>query len=318
VEVTAGMGATEFADVVVHADERATVRVGTFAHGQGHRTTYAQIAADVLGLPFDAITVIDGDTGLVARGVGTYGSRSMQVGGSAVNHACVDAVEAARAVAADLLEAAVEDIVHDEHGFGVAGVPAQRASWSAIVRAATESGEAERDGIRATVDWERQASTYPFGAHVAVVEVDTETGAIRLVEHIAVDDCGNVLNPMIADGQVHGGIAQGAAQALFEEIVYDEAGNVLTSNLADYCCVSAAELPTFTLSRTVTPTPLNPLGVKGIGESGTIGSTPAVHNAVIDALAHLGVRHVEMPCTPERVWRALNGERDARVVAWRR
>jgi carbon-monoxide dehydrogenase large subunit len=179
--------------------------------------------------------------------------------------------------------------------------------------------EGLRTGLFVEVDWERSNSTFPFGAHVAVVEIDRDTGQVTLVEHTAVDDCGTIINPLLADGQVHGGIAQGAAQALLEEVVYDESGNLLTSNLADYAFVSAAELPSFTLDHTVTPTFINPLGAKGIGESGTIGSTAAVHNAVLDALAPFGVRHIDMPCTAEKVWRAINGEGDdGRIRVWRR
>jgi carbon-monoxide dehydrogenase large subunit len=310
VEVTAGTAPTEFADVEVHDDASVTVRVGTFGHGQGHRTTYAQIAAETLAVPMSSVTVIDGDTALVARGAGTYGSRSIQVGGSAVQVACTRVVERARALAGELFEAAADDVVHGAGGFSVAGVPGRRLEWAQLAAAAVDSAApGERSGLFASLDWERPASTFPFGAHVAVVEVDAETGAVRLLEHVAVDDCGTVINPLLADGQVHGGIAQGAAQALLEEVVYDSDGNLLTSTLIDYAFISAAELPSFTTGRTVTPTPINPLGAKGIGESGTIGATPAVHNAVIDALAHLGVRHIDMPCTPERVWRALNGQR---------
>lgn len=311
VEVTAGAGPTEFADVEMHEDATTTVRVGTFGHGQGHHTTYAQIAADALGVDMTAVRVIDGDTALVARGFGTYGSRSMQVGGSAVHAACGLVVERARYLAAELLEASVDDIVAEGGRFAVHGVPTRGVSWADLARFATTRDErdlGERRGLFANIDWERPASTYPFGAHVAIVEVDTDTGHVTLVEHVAVDDCGTVLNPLLVEGQVHGGIAQGAAQALFEEVVHDAAANVLTSSFAEYAFVTAAELPSFTLGSCVTPTPVNPLGAKGIGESGTIGATPAVHNAVIDALAHLGVRHLDMPCTPERVWRAMRGE----------
>ena len=310
VEVTAGAGPTEFSDVEVHPDETVTVRVGTFAHGQGHRTTYAQIAADALGLPFESVRIIDGDTTLVARGVGTYGSRSMQVGGSSIHEACRLVVEEARRLAADVLEASPHDVVRSDGGFSVAGVPSRTVSWGELAAraAAAPDVSSERVGLYAAIDWERPASTFPFGAHVAVVEVDAETGKVTLVDHVAVDDCGTVLNPLLAEGQVHGGIAQGAAQAFLEEVVHDPDGNVLTSNLADYAFISATELPSFVTDHTVTPTPINPLGAKGIGESGTIGATPAVHNAVVDALAHLGVLHIEMPCTPEKVWRAINGE----------
>jgi len=315
VEVTAGTAPTEFADVEVHVDASVTVRVGTFAHGQGHRTTYAQIAAEALSVPLASVSVIDGDTALVARGAGTYGSRSIQVGGSAVHVACTRVVARARALAGELFEASADDIVHDGGGFAVAGVPGRRLGWAQLAAAAAENeGPGERRGLFATLDWERPASTFPFGVHVAVVEVDVETGAVRLIEHVAVDDCGTVINPLLADGQVHGGIAQGAAQALLEEVVYDSAGNLLTSTLAEYAFISAAEVPSYTTERTVTPTFINPLGAKGIGESGTIGATPAVQNAVVDALAHLGVRHIEMPCTPQRIWRAVNGARHPLVV----
>ena len=321
VEVTAGAGPTEFADVEIDADGKAEIKVGTFAHGQGHKTTYAQIAADALGIPFSDITIIDGDTAKVARGVGTYSSRSVQVGGTAIHVACTQVVEKAKSLAADILEAAAVDIVHDDSGFSVAGVPSQRVTWAQAAAHAQQQTHDEglRTGLFVEIDWERPDSTFPFGAHVAIVEVDRDTGQVTLVDHIAVDDCGTIINPLLADGQVHGGIAQGAAQALLEEVVYDESGNLLTSNLADYAFISAAELPSFTLDHTVTPTHINPLGAKGIGESGTIGSTAAVHNAVLDAVAHLGVRHIDMPCTAEKVWRAINGEGDdGRLKVWRR
>jgi carbon-monoxide dehydrogenase large subunit len=329
VEITAGFGPSEFADVEVAADGSATVRVGTFSHGQGHKTTFAQIASDALNIPFDRITVLNGDTDKVKRGSGTSSSRSVQVGGTAVHVASTQLVERARQLAADLLEAAVSDIVQDDSGFAVAGVPARRIGWAEVVAAADAHSvslerdevapEARRGGLFVELDWERSMPSFPFGAHVAVVEVDRETGEVRLVQHIAIDDCGTIINPLLADGQVHGGVASGAAQALLEAVVYDPDGNVLTSNLADYGFISTAELPSFTVDHTVTPTPINPLGAKGIGESGTIGATPAVQNAVVDALAHLGVRHIDMPCTAERVWRAANGlGDDGRLAVWRR
>lgn len=321
VEITAGMGATEFAHVEVHENGQATVKVGTFSHGQGHRTSFAQIAADALGLPLEAVTVLDGDTTKVKRGTGTYASRSIQVGGTAVHVASTNVATRARELAAELLEAASADIVIHEGRFTVAGVPARSIGWSDVVRMAVEQrdGDGERIGLFSELDWERPNNTFPFGAHVAAVEVDQDTGQVRLIDHFAVDDCGSIINPLLADGQVHGGVAQGAAQALYEQVVYDVDGNVLTSNLADYAFVSAAELPSFTIDHTVTPTYINPLGAKGIGESGTIGATASVHNAVIDALSHLGVRHIDMPCTAERVWRAINGDRDdGRLSVWRR
>ena len=321
VEVTSGPPSSEFADVEVDSEGKVVVKVGTFSHGQGHKTTYTQIASDALGVPFADITVIDGDTAKVARGVGTYASRSVQVGGTAIHVACGQVVEKAKLLAAEILEAAAADIVHDPTGFAVAGVPSQRVTWAQAAKHAQAQvhDDGLRTGLFVELDWERPDATFPFGAHVAVVEVDRDTGQVTLIDHTAVDDCGTIINPLLADGQVHGGIAQGAAQALLEEIVYDEFGNLLTSNLADYAFVSAAELPSFTLDHTVTPTFINPLGAKGIGESGTIGSTAAVHNAVLDAVQHLGVRHIDMPCTAEKVWRAINGEGDdGRLHVWRR
>ncbi|HET9772911.1 MAG TPA: molybdopterin cofactor-binding domain-containing protein, partial [Acidimicrobiia bacterium] len=207
--------------------------------------------------------------------------------------------------AAGLLEANPDDVVlFDDGRFGVAGTPARSLGWEEL--AGGDDGP-----LRSEAKHPQSGQTYPFGAHVAVVEVDTETGAVDLLRVVAVDDCGRVLNPLLAGGQVHGGLAQGIAQALFEEFAYDADGTPLTATLADYLVPSAAELPSFETAHTETPTPLNPLGAKGIGESGTIGSTPAVHNAVVDAVAHLGVRHIDMPCTPERVWRAITAARSA-------
>ncbi len=313
VEASAGAGPSEHADIEVHADGSATVRVGTFGHGQGHHTTMAQIASDVLQVPVDRIRVIDGDTRLVARGEGTYSSRSVQVGGTTVHLCAQQVVARARALAAALLEANPDDIVLDAAGFSVAGVPARAIGWAEVVAAAERerpasgrpASEPAWRALAEQTDWTRPAPTYPFGAHVAVVEVDADTGKVTLVRHVAVDDCGTIINPLLATGQVHGGIAQGAAQALFEAVRYDADGNLLTGTFLDYAIPSAAELPFFETDHTVTPTPINPLGAKGIGESGTTGATPAVNNAVVDALAHLGVRHLEMPCTPERVWHAL-------------
>jgi carbon-monoxide dehydrogenase large subunit len=247
----------------------------------------------------ERIEVVHSDTGLVPSGGGTVGSRSMQMGGAAVEVACVEVIKRAKDLAADLLEVDPVDLEVGEGGLRVRGVPRPGVTWSEL---AERAGDSE---LGAEVNYRQAGFTFPFGAHVAVVEVDGETGEARLVRHIAVDDCGNVLNPLLAQGQQHGGIAQGAAQALFEEVVFDTDGNPRTASLLDYCVPTANELPRFETDRTVTPTPLNPLGVKGIGESGTIGAGAAVHNAVIDALSHLGVRHLDMPMTPEKVWNAI-------------
>ena len=306
VEVTAGpFAGKEFAKVEVEDDGSATIYTGSSPHGQGHATAFAQLASDELGIPIERIRLVWGDTDLVERGDGTMGSRSLQLGGSAVHEASVAIVDRARQLAADALEANPDDIVLDkrEGRFHVAGTPAIARSWSEVALAARDDG----NPLSVITDFQASSATFPFGAHVAVVEVDTETGRVELVRFVAVDDAGRILNPLLADGQRHGGIAQGAAQALLEEVRYDEDGNPVTSNLADYAAISATELPSFELVAMETPTDVNPLGVKGIGESGTVGSTPAVQSAVVDALGHLGVRHLDMPASPERVWRAVEG-----------
>jgi carbon-monoxide dehydrogenase large subunit len=304
VEITNGIPEGEYGAVEIRPNGKAIVRTGTSPHGQGHHTAWSMLVSDQLGIAIEDIEVIHGDTDLVPRGVGTFGSRSLQTGGAAVNQAAIEVVDKARSLAADLLEADVVDIVLDKLGaaFHVAGTPAISHGWGELAQASLD-----RQGtpLLAEVDLASPGATFPFGTHVAVVEVDTDTGTVELVRHIAVDDAGRILNPLLAEGQVHGGIAQGAAQALLEEFSYDADGNPLTGNFADYSIISAAELPSFETAFTETPTPRNSLGAKGIGESGTIGSTPAVHNAVVDAVSHLGVRHIDMATTPERVWRAI-------------
>ena len=299
IEVTAGAGRTEeFGRVEVQQDGTVTATIGTSAQGQGHHTTYAMIVSEVLDVPLDQVRVIQSDTAVVPRGAGTVASRSMQIGGSALQQAGEEVLGHAKDLAARLLEARREDIVAFGDGtIGVAGVPTKALRWAEL---------AQVEELAASVDFNQGDATYPFGAHIAVVEVDIETGRVSLLRHIAVDDCGRLLNPLLVAGQVHGGIAQGVAQALYEGVAYDDDGNPLTTNLVDYAAPSAAELPSYELGELVTPTPRNPLGIKGIGESGTMGSAPAVHNAVIDALEPFGVRHLEMPLTPERVWRALH------------
>jgi carbon-monoxide dehydrogenase large subunit len=312
VEITAGGGGQEYGSVEVHGDGSATIRVGTSAHGQGHATSFAMIVSEHLGIPMERISFVQSDTAAVPRGGGTGGSRSLQVGGSAVLEATNEVLDQARAVVAKELEANPEDVVvHDDGGLGVAGVPSRTMTWSQVV-AATGA-----PSLQSAVDFKVDGPTFPFGAHVSVVEVDTETGQVRPVRHVAVDDCGRILNPLLVTGQQHGGIAQGMAQALWEEVVFDAEGNPQTANLADYGMPSAAEMPSFETFNTETPTYRNPLGAKGIGESGTIGSTPSVHNAVVDAVAHLGVRHIPMPCTPQRVWQALQAaEAGGSVLPW--
>jgi carbon-monoxide dehydrogenase large subunit len=303
VEITAGGSESEFGAVEVHADGTATVFAGTLNHGHGHQTAYAMLVSDQTGIPIDDITLVDGDTDLVRSGGGTGGSRSLQLGGSAVKGATEVLVDNAKQLAARLLEADVADIVVDTTTgrVGVAGVPAQAFTWGELAERAADA----ESTLEGEFDFTQDNATFPFGAHIAVVEVDSETGEVRLRQHIAVDDCGTVLNPLLVEGQQHGGIASGVGQALFEEVRYDEDGNPITSNFADYSFPSAAELPNYDTVSTETPTPLNPLGAKGIGEAATIGSTPAAQNAVIDAVSHLGVRHIDMPCTSEKVWRAI-------------
>lgn len=308
VEITAGGGPEEYASVTVHDDGSATITAGTAAHGQGHATSYAMLVADATGIPIDRITHVDGDTDLVPRGGGTGGSRSLQLAGSAVVGATETLIDRARELAARQLEADPSDIVLDTQtgAFHVAGVPATRVDWAEVAAVANGDGT-DLDAEHVFV---QPGATFPFGAHIAVVEVDTETGHARLVRHVAVDDCGTVLNPVIVEGQQHGGIASAVGQALFEEMRYDADGNPITANFADYALPSAAEMPSFEVHSTETPTPNNPLGAKGIGEAATIGGTPAIQNAVIDAVSHLGVRHIDMPCTAERVWRAINEQAD--------
>jgi carbon-monoxide dehydrogenase large subunit len=300
VETTNPMGSGDYGSVEITPDGGAIIRTGSSSHGQGHHTAWAMLVSDATGIPFEKIDFRFGDTDDIERGGGTGGSRSLQVGGSAVKLATDAVVEKARQRAADLLEAAVEDIVIDtvRGAFHVAGSPAPARTWSELLVGASISLDAE-------VDYVPEGATFPFGTHVCVVEVDTETGAVGVMRHIACDDAGTIINPLIVDGQVHGGIAQGVAQALLEAVWYDPDGNPITSNLADYGFISAAELPSFERVPMETPTPRNPLGAKGIGEAGTIGATPAVHNAVIDAISHLGVTHIDMPCTSINVWNAL-------------
>jgi carbon-monoxide dehydrogenase large subunit len=297
----------EVARVEIHPDGAATVYTGTAPHGQGHDTSWSMIASSELGIPMERIAVVPGDTDLGPVGGGTFGSRSLQQGGAAVQQVALEMGDRGRALAAELLEADVGDVVLDQDAgaFHVRGTPSLARSWAEIATAAEQNGHGRLD---VESNFVAPGPTYPFGAHLAVVEVDVETGKVVLVRHVACDDAGTVLNPLLFEGQVHGGIAQGVAQALIEEFAYDADGNPVTANLADYTFISAAELPNFEVVHQATPTPYNPLGAKGVGESGTIGSTPAVQSAVIDALSGYGVRHLDMPLTPERVWRAIVGD----------
>jgi len=300
-------GPWESATVRVEPSGKVTLLAGTSPHGQGHVTPFRQIVADQLGVPLDNIRVLFNDTARVPTGVGTFGSRSAAVGGSAVLGASERVREKVIRIAADALEASPSDVEISQGRIGVKGVPDRSTTLDAIAARAYSGRVPDGDepGLEANRFFKPDGETFPFGMHVAVVEVDRETGRVSLVRYLAVDDCGRVLNPMMVDGQRHGGIVQGVGQALFEEARYDESGQFTTSTLGDYALPRAADLPEFELDRTVTPTPRNPLGAKGIGEAGTIGSTPAIVNAVVDALSHFGVNHVDMPARPERIWRIL-------------
>jgi carbon-monoxide dehydrogenase large subunit len=293
---------TEYVEVRVEAGENpedgpwATIVAGTCTHGQSHETTYGALVTRELGIPRARIRLIDRDTAVVPRGIGSASARSAQIAGSGVHEAAVVVRDLARERAAELLEAPVADIVFADGTFSVRGVPTRVVGWPAVL-AEGPIGHAH--------DWTQRGSTFPFGVHAAVVEVDRETGAPRLVRFVAVDDCGRLIVPELVDGQQQGGAAQGIAAALLEGIAYDDDGTPRTANLTDYLVPSAADLPTIETHRTETPSPLNPIGAKGIGQSGAIGAPGAVINAVLDALAPLGVRDLNPPFTPERVWQAL-------------
>jgi carbon-monoxide dehydrogenase large subunit len=294
---------TENATVEVHGDGSATILTGTSPHGQGHETAWAMLASEELGIPMDRITVRWGDTDLVPEGGGTGGSRSLQQGGAAVRQASRELIDLARQRAADRLEVSPDDLVvdHARAGLAVRGVPDSGVTFADL---------AADERLFVHTVFTAPGPTYPFGAHLAVADVDVETGKAQLVRLVAVDDAGTVLNPLLAEGQRHGGLAQGVAQAMLEEVCFDEDGNPTTNTFASYPIISATELPSFELITTETPTTYNPLGAKGIGEAGSIGSTPAVQNAVIDAVAHLGVRHIDMPTSPMRVWAAITAATD--------
>jgi aerobic carbon-monoxide dehydrogenase large subunit len=301
VEITGGGAFSEDASVEVHPDGTVTVLTGTSPHGQGHATAWAMLASEHLGIPVERITVKHGDTDLIPRGAGTMGSRSLQTGGVAMYQAAGELVELAKQRAADLLEASAEDLEVVDGRVGVRGTD----------RGVTLAQLAERERLNVDTTFDSGAPSFPFGAHLAVVEVDVESGKAVVDRIVTVDDAGPVLNPLLAEGQRHGGIAQGISQALLEEVVYDTDGNPLTATFADYAFPSAAEMPSFTLVDMATPTHLNPIGAKGIGEAGTIGATPAVQSAVVDAVSHLGVRHIDMPTSPLRIWEAVQAARGA-------
>ncbi len=303
-----GGGGWEAANVRILMTGQVEVATGTSPHGQGHETSWSQIAADALGVTPDDVVVIHGDTATVPFGRDTYGSRSLAVGGIAVHLACEKVVDKAKKIAAHMLEAAEDDIEFEGGTFSVAGSPDQNVTIQDVAGAAYLGADMP-EGVEPTLNeqmtFDPPNFTFPFGAHLCVTEVDTETGKAWIRDYFAVDDCGPVINPTIVDGQLHGGLAQGIAQALYEGAIYDEDGNLVTGSMVDYMIPGAPELPNYTLDRTVTPSPSNPLGVKGVGEAGTIGAPPAVINAIIDALSPFGVKHIDMPALPMRVWNAI-------------
>jgi carbon-monoxide dehydrogenase large subunit len=283
------------------------VLTGTSPHGQGHETTWSQIVADQLGVEYDDIEVLHGDTSLIPLGMDTYGSRSLAVGGAALVHAAQKVVAKARTIASHQLEVAEDDLEYDAGTFTVKGTDRRMTVKEAALHAWTAHNlpDGLEPGLEETAVYDPPNFSWPAGTHIAVVEVDTATGAADVVRYIAVDDLGTVINPQIVDGQIHGGVTQGIAQALFEEAVYDDQGNLVTGSMVNYLVPTAAELPSYEVDRTAAPSPTHPLGAKGVGETGTIAATPAVINAVIDALSPYGVTDIDMPATPERVWRAM-------------
>lgn len=309
VERTAGIGRSEYGAVELTEGGRIVARTASSPYGQGHHTAWAMLIADRTGVLYDDIEVIHGDTDEVPTGGVTGGSRSLQLAGAAIWEAAGTLVDQAVVVAAELLEAAVDDVALDTDSgrFSVVGTPAISVSWADIAEQASGGSDSVSGPrmLHAQETFESEGPTFPFGTHLAVVEVDRHTGEVVLVRIVACDDAGTILNPLLAAGQVHGGIAQGAAQALLEEFIYDADGNPLSGNFASYPVISATELPLFELVSMETPTHINPLGAKGIGEAGSVGATPAIQNAVIDALSHLGVTHLDMPLGPERVWRSI-------------
>jgi carbon-monoxide dehydrogenase large subunit len=311
----AGAGQWESAEVRVHPTGAVTAYSGSSAHGQGHKTTFAQIVADKLGIDIENVEIVQGDTDEVQFGWGTYGSRSAAVGGSALAVSLDKVIEKGRKIAAHLLEAATEDVVFEDSKYFVRGAPERSQGWRDIALQAHLAHNYPSDlepGLEARSFYDPSNFVFPFGTHIAVVEIDPDTGEVSLLRYVAVDDVGNVINPMIVDGQLHGGIAQGIGQALWEGAVYDEGGQLVTGTLMDYAVPKAHKLISFELDRTVTPCPHNPLGVKGVGEAGTIASPAAVVNAVIDALKPYGIKHLDMPLTPEKVWRAINSNGNGR------
>jgi carbon-monoxide dehydrogenase large subunit len=308
-----GAGGWEHAAIRMLPTGKVEVITGSSPHGQGHETAWSQIVADQLGVPFEDVEVLHGDTQSSPRGLDTYGSRSLAVGGIAIIKAAEKVIAKAKPFAAHLMECAEDDLEFTEGRFRVTGT--ERAVTLGEVTLAVFAAHDLPEGLEPNLDaeatYDPENFSFPHGTHLCATEVDTETGQVRIRSYVCVDDIGRVVNPLIVDGQVHGGLAQGIAQALYEEAVHDESGTLINASFSEYLVPSAADLPSFVTGRTETPATTNPLGVKGVGEAGTIASTPAVVNAVLDAVRHLGVRDIEMPCSPMRVWHAINEAKGA-------
>jgi len=302
-----GIKMFDSSEIRIHPTGKVIARFGTKSQGQGHETTYAQIIAEELGIPHTDISVEEGDTDTAPYGLGTYASRSTPTAGAAAAMACRKIKDKAQKIAAHLLEAAEEDLEWEVGKFSVKGVPDKSVTIQDIAFAAyTNHPQGLEAGLEATHYYDPPNMTYPFGSYIAVVDIDSDTGVVKVRRFVAVDDCGNIINPMIVEGQIHGGLTQGLAPALFEEISYDDEGNITGGSFMEYLVPTAVETPHWETAKTVTPSPHHPLGAKGVGESPTVGAPPAIVNAVVDALSHLGVRHLDIPMTPEKVWRAIH------------
>jgi carbon-monoxide dehydrogenase large subunit len=303
-------GGWEHSQVTVERDGRISATTGASPHGQGNETTFAQMLADQFGVPIEHITLYHGDTAVVKQGIGTFGSRSQAVGGTAL-HLAGGKVRAKMAkFAAAMLEAAPEDIVFEGGKIMVKGSPDSAKSFAQIASYAyvpVPLPEGLEPGLSDEAFFEPSNNTYPFGCHISMVDVDRDTGEPKLLKLVAVDDAGNLINPMIVEGQIHGGLAQGISQAMIEEAVYSDNGQLLTGSFMDYAFPRAADFPRFEMHATVTPTPINPLGAKGVGEAGTLGSTPSIVNATVDALSGFGVKHIDMMLRPEKLWKIIHG-----------
>ena len=304
-----GIKMFDSSEIRIHPTGKAIARFGTKSQGQGHETTYAQIIAEELGIPYTDVSVEEGDTDTAPYGLGTYASRSTPTAGAAAAMACRKIKEKAKKIAAHLLETSEEDLEWEVGKFSVKGVPEKSVTIQDIAFAAyTNHPQGLEAGLEATHYYDPPNLTFPFGSYIAVVDIDSGTGEVLVRRFMAVDDCGNIINPMIVEGQIHGGLTQGLAPALFEEISYDDEGNITGGSFMEYLVPTAVETPHWETDKTITPSPHHPIGAKGVGESPTVGAPPAIVNAVVDALSHLGVKHIDIPITPEKVWKVINNK----------